>query len=125
MTTYRDDSELALHKEEGIRTPMSTDLEQRVIAIEERLPKLQDTADSALLLARHADRDQSDFKARLNAFQRSLNALHETQSAHSAHLNLIDRRLDSVEQTMRNGFAMMATGQDKITDLLTRVIEDE
>jgi len=153
MTTYRDVSELAHHKEEGIEPEMSTDLEVRVTVLEQGFQKLQSTADYALTLAQHADRDSGDFKARQDAFQRSLNALQETQGEHTARLAGIDKRLDGIdnrldgidirldgidnrldgidirldrnEKEMRQGFAKLATGQDVITKMLTRIIEDE
>jgi chromosome segregation ATPase len=115
MTTHRDASELAHHKEEGIEPEMSTDLEVRVTVLEQGFQKLQSTADCALTLARHADRDQGDFKARQDAFQRSLNALQETQGEHTARLNGIDKRLDGIDNRL-DGIDIRLDGIDNRLD---------
>ncbi|MFD1046493.1 hypothetical protein ACFQ1S_13490 [Kibdelosporangium lantanae] len=108
---------------------MSSDLEVRVTVLEQGFQKLQSTADCALTLARHADRDLGDFKARQDAFQLSLNALQETQGEHTARLNGIDKRLhgidkrlDGIEEEVRQGISKLAAGQEVITRMLTKAI---
>src|SRR4051794_34157571 len=97
MTTHREPSELAHSKEEGTPTDVTTNLEIRVTALEEKIEEIKNdallsrtealnaraVANGAHVLAARADRDVADFKSRLDKFQRSMNALHETQSEHT------------------------------------------
>ncbi|NYI88471.1 hypothetical protein HNR02_001794 [Amycolatopsis endophytica] len=71
----------------------------------------RDEAAASRVLAAGASNDVGEVKAELKAHTRVLNALRETQVEHG-------QRLDRVETEMRNGFAMMAQGMARITELI-------
>jgi phage terminase large subunit GpA-like protein len=139
MATHRESSELAHSKEEGIRTDVTTNLETRVTALEEKIEEIKDdtllaraealnaraVANGAHFLAAQADRDVADFKNRLDKFQRSMNALRETQSEHTVAIRTLDGRVTGLESKVDKGFAKLAAGQDVITKMLTRIIKDD
>lgn len=85
----------------------------------------------AVHLSVGADKDISDFKLRLKAHEQALNAQRKTQREHGDLLKEHGRRLEKIESTVEQGFARVdqgfakqALGQDEITKMLTRILED-
>ena len=103
------------------------ELEARVAALEGQMRHVRQDAAAARVLAGGADRDVSAFGARLDAQQRLLEALRETQAEQG-------QRLVGLESEMRQGFATLESrlggvdgrlaglegGQAQILDLLRR-----
>lgn len=94
------------------------DIENRLSAVERDLVEVRRRAElaatdasAARTLAAGADRDVSEVRAELRAHTMSLNALRETQVD-------FGHRLDKLERTVQEGFALLNTGMDKIITLL-------
>ncbi|MDQ0378236.1 hypothetical protein [Amycolatopsis thermophila] len=89
--------------------------ETRRLAIEalEIARLARDEAAASRVLAAGASHDVGEVKAELKAHTRVLNALRETQVDHG-------QRLGRLETEVRNGFAMMASGMARISELLER-----
>jgi chromosome segregation ATPase len=110
------------------------ELEARVRALETQLRSVRQDAAAARVLAGGADRDVSAFGAKLDAQQRLLEALRETQIEHGRRLGGHDKRFDGLEQRfdhleqrfdtlesrMWQGFANVERGQNVILDVLSR-----
>jgi chromosome segregation ATPase len=117
------------------------ELEGRVSALEAEMRSVRQDAAAARVLAGGADRDVSAFGAKLDAQQRLLEALRETQIEHGRRLAGHDKRFtsleqrfdgleqrfdglgqrfDSLESQMWQGFANLERGQNVILDLLRR-----
>jgi len=108
------------------------ELERRVAALETQMHGVRDDAAAARVLAGGADRDVSAFGARLDAHQRLLEALRETQveqgerlARHDERFDRLERRFDGlegrfdgVENRMYLGFAGLERNQALILDLL-------
>jgi chromosome segregation ATPase len=115
------------------------DLEARVTALESQMRLVRADAAAARVLAGGADRDVSAFAAKLDAHTRVLNALRETQLEFqetqfeqgmaigelSQRVGELSQRVDGLEREMRMGFAMMATGITRITELLEGIAGNE
>jgi hypothetical protein len=87
------------------------EIEARLAAVEEQLQIVRQDAAAARVLAGAADRDVSEFRQTLNGHTRTLNALRETQVEH--------------QQETRDGFAKVNEGMNRITGLLTQLIEQQ
>lgn len=85
------------------------EIEARVSALEGQMRYVREDAAAARVLAGGADRDVSAYGARLDAHQRLLEALRETQVEQGQQLERVDRRLSGLEG-----------GQVQILDLLRR-----
>jgi chromosome segregation ATPase len=117
------------------------ELEGRVSALEAEMRSVRQDAAAARVLAGGADRDVSAFGAKLDAQQRLLEALRETQIEHGRRLaghdtrftslqrrfdgleqrfDGLEQRFDSLESQMWQGFANLERGQNVILDLLRR-----
>jgi uncharacterized coiled-coil protein SlyX len=104
------------------------ELEARVSALETQMRGVrQDAAAARVLAGGGADRDVSAFGAEVEAQQRLLEALRETQIEHGRRLTGHDGRFDHLEERfnglesqMRQGFANLERGQNVILDLLRR-----
>jgi hypothetical protein len=106
------------------------ELEGRVSALEGQMRYVREDAAAARVLAGGADRDVSAFGARLDAHQRLLEALRETQVEQGqriggieGRLGGIDGRLDGVEGRLGGidgRLAGLEGGQALILDLLRR-----
>jgi septal ring factor EnvC (AmiA/AmiB activator) len=108
------------------------------VGLQGRVTRLEQEMDEVRHLARSTDREVADVSIRLSAQTRVINALRETQiehgdllKSHSEILKSHDKRLDSLEikvdrleAKVDRGFTMLAAGQERITDLLTRHIEE-
>jgi hypothetical protein len=81
------------------------ELEGRVTAVEHELRRVREDASAARVLASEADRDVSAFGVKLDAHNKTLNALRETQlEMHSIQLEQ-GRRLTLLERKVDDGFA--------------------
>jgi hypothetical protein len=110
------------------------ELEARVSALETQMRGVRQDAAAARVLAGGADRDVSAFGAKLEAQQRLLEALRETQIEHGRrlaghdgrfdHLEVrfdhLEERFNGLESQMWQGFANLERGQNVIVDLLRR-----
>ena len=103
------------------------ELEARVSALETQMRSVRQDVAAARVLAGGADRDVSAFGAKLDAQQRLLEALRETQIEHSRRLvehdgrfDHLEQRFDGLESQMWQGFANLERGQNVILDLLRR-----
>jgi chromosome segregation ATPase len=110
------------------------ELEGRVTALEAEMRSVRQDAAAARVLAGGADRDVSACGAKLDAQQRLLEALRETQIEHGRRLaghdkrftsleqrfDGLEQRFDSLESQMWQGFANLERGQNVILDLLRR-----
>jgi chromosome segregation ATPase len=110
------------------------ELEARVSALETQLRSVRQDAAAARVLAGGADRDVSAFGAKLDAQQRLLEALRETQIEHGRRLaghdgrfdhvegrfDHLEQRFDALESQMWQGFTNLERGQNVILDLLRR-----
>jgi chromosome segregation ATPase len=110
------------------------ELEGRVTALEAEMRSVRQDAAAARVLAGGADRDVSAFGAKLDAQQRLLEALRETQIEHGRRLaghdkrftsleqrfDGLEQRFDSLESQMWQGFANLERGQNVILDVLRR-----
>jgi uncharacterized coiled-coil protein SlyX len=103
------------------------ELEARVTALETQMRSVRQDAAAARVLAGGADRDVSAFGAELDAQQRLLEALRETQiehgrrhDGHDERFDHLEQRFDSLESQMWQGFADLERGQNVILDLLRR-----
>jgi hypothetical protein len=77
------------------------------------------------VLAAGADRDVSELRTELRAPTQVLNAVRETQLGLGREMResfaAQGQRSDGLEREMRTGFATMATGMARITELLTEI----
>ncbi|WP_142099231.1 hypothetical protein [Pseudonocardia cypriaca] len=110
------------------------ELEARVSALETQLRSVRQDAAAARVLAGGADRDVSAFGAKLDAQQRLLEALRETQIEHGRRLaghdgrfdhvegrfDHLEQRFDALESQMWQGFTNLERGQNVMLDLLRR-----
>jgi chromosome segregation ATPase len=117
------------------------ELEARVSALETQMRGVRQDAAAARVLAGGADRDVSAFGAKLDAQQRLLEALRETQIEHGRRLaghdgrfdhlegrfdhvegrfDHLEERFNGLESQMWQGFANLERGQNVILDLLRR-----
>lgn len=96
------------------------ELEARVAALETQMRAVRQDAAAARVLAGGADRDVSAFGAKLDAQQRLLEALRETQIEHGRRHDGHDERFDRLESQVRQGFSTLERGQNVILDLLRR-----
>ena len=103
------------------------ELEARVSALETQLRSVRQDAVAARVLAGGADRDVSAFGAKLDAQQRLLEALRETQiehgrriAGHDERFDHLEQRFDALESQMWQGFTNLERGQNVILDLLGR-----
>jgi chromosome segregation ATPase len=110
------------------------ELEARVSALENQMRGVRQDAAAARVLAGGADRDVSAFGAKLDAQQRLLEALRETQIEHGRRLaghdgrfdhvegrfDHLEQRFDALESQMWQGFTNLERGQNVILDLLRR-----
>jgi hypothetical protein len=110
------------------------ELEARVSALETQMRSVRQDAAAVRVLAGGADRDVSVFGAKLDAQQRLLEALRDTQIEHGRRLTGHDGRFDhlegrfdhleerfnGLEGQMWQGFANLERGQNVILDLLRR-----
>lgn len=94
------------------------DIENRLAKVERDLVEVRRRAElattdaaAARTLAAGADRDVSEVRAELRAHTMSLNALRETQVD-------FGHRLDRLERTVQEGFAMVNAGMTQIVTLL-------
>lgn len=102
------------------------ELEARVSALENQMTSVRQDAAAARVLAGGADRDVSAFGAKLDAQQRLLEALRETQIEHGRRLgghdgrfDHLEQRFDTLESQMWPGFTNLERGQNVILDLLS------
>jgi chromosome segregation ATPase len=110
------------------------ELEARVSALETQMRGVREDAAAARVLAGGADRDVAAFAAKLDAQQRLLEALRETQIEHGRRLaghdgrfdrlegrfDHLEERFNGLESRMWEGFANLERGQNVILDLLRR-----
>jgi uncharacterized coiled-coil protein SlyX len=103
------------------------ELEARVSALENQMTSVRQDAAAARVLAGGADRDVSAFGAKLDAQQRLLEALRETQiehgrriAGHDERFDHLEQRFDTLESQMWQGFTNLERGQNVILDLLRR-----
>jgi chromosome segregation ATPase len=108
------------------------ELEARVTALEGQVRGIREDVAAARVLAGGADRDVSAFAGRLDANQRLLEALRDTQIEHGERLTgqhqllaTHSEKLDELESEMRRGFSTLAVGQAEILALLNRKVEAE
>jgi len=94
------------------------EIEARLAAVEEQLQVVRQDAAAARVLAGAADRDVSEFRQTLNAHTKTLNALRETQVEQG-------QKFDAFQRETRDGFAKVNEGMNKITGLLTQLIEQQ
>ncbi len=99
-------------------------IDRRVTRLEGEVAKVREDAAAARVLAGGADRDVSAMQAELRAHTRTLNALRETQISQGAEMRGEMREMRGEMRDMRGGFALLAQGQERITDLLTRHIDE-
>jgi hypothetical protein len=99
--------------------PTEDDVEVRLATVERQVAELRkqlalasSDAAAARTLAAGADHDVSEVRAELRAHTQALNALREIQ------LELRETQFEQSRE-MREGFATLATGMAKITELLT------
>jgi chromosome segregation ATPase len=76
------------------------ELRDRQDRLEGRVTVLEVTVKKEAALRAKMDGDLGDMKATLNAHTRSLQALHDTQSDHTARLTRIEDRLGGVEDRL-------------------------
>lgn len=95
-------------------------------AVEARLEEVAEDAAAARHLAAAHDRDLADLGVKVDANRKAINALSVQTAGRFDHL---DRRVDGLEQEMRSGFAEMrakfdqsAAGQQRIVELLDKII---
>jgi chromosome segregation ATPase len=126
-------------------------MQTREGALETEVKAIRGDAAAARVLAGGADRDVSEFHAKLDVHKALIEAmradvrdtrsdLRDTRTTLQEHGQKIDNltsrmggvesrlggmasRMDSLETGMRGGFAKLAAGQSVITDLLTRHLE--
>jgi hypothetical protein len=110
------------------------DLESRVSALEARVEEVAADASAARHLAAANDRDYADLSIKVDANRRAINALGEQNAA---RFDRLEGRFNGLEQEMHAGFAQVdenfarvravldqqAAGQQRITELLTGLIE--
>lgn len=101
------------------------ELEARVAALEEQLPRLKQDAAAARILAGGADQDVAALATRLDAQTRLLTALRETQVEQGRDIAGLKTEVAGVKREMREGFGKLATGQAEITALLNRLTGPE
>jgi hypothetical protein len=136
MATNRERSEPVGHDNELEGEPVTSSLEDRVTKLEEGFASVKKSADAAYYLASKADQDVAEFTAVQIAQTRVIQAVRDDQIKHGEKLSAltekmrdgfaqVDERFDRNEKEMRGGFAKLAAGQEAITELITRVIEDK
>jgi uncharacterized protein involved in exopolysaccharide biosynthesis len=101
----------------SIESRVST-LEGEVSWLKENVALARGDAAAASTLAKTADREVSDVRARQHADTRTLNALRETQIEHG-------REISELRAEMRQGFGMLQTGMAQIVALLTNRQRDD
>jgi len=101
------------------------DIENRLTAVERNVAELQQRselattdASAARTLAAGADHDVSEVRAELRAHTSALSALRQTQVEFQHALVDMSRRIDGLERTTHEGFAMLGGGMAQIVGLL-------
>lgn len=89
-------------------------LETRVTALENQMAAVRADAAASRLLAGAVDRDVSEFKPKLVAYQKSLNALRETQLEQQQQLARLEGKVD-------DGFAKIDARFAKVDDRLDKM----
>ncbi|HMS74454.1 hypothetical protein [Gordonia sp. (in: high G+C Gram-positive bacteria)] len=104
------------------------DLDARLTAVENRLDdvdgqsrRAREDSAAARVLAGAADRDVSEMRSELQGHTRVLNALRETQLEHQARFDRVDGDLAD----LRRGFGVLHTGMNRITEMLTELLNRE
>ena len=103
------------------------DINERVTRLEGEVVRARQDAKEARVLAVGADRDVSTMQVQLRAHTRSLEALRETQLEQGGEIRGLRREMREgfarVDAEARTNYTMLAKGQQRIADLLTRHIE--
>jgi hypothetical protein len=104
------------------------ELEGRVAAVEHELRRVREDATAARVLAREADRDVSAFGVKLDAHNKTLNALRETQLEmhsvqleHGRRLTLLERKVDEGFARIDQEFALVNQGFTKVEEQFTKL----
>jgi hypothetical protein len=97
------------------------ELEGRVTAVEHELRRVREDATAARVLAREADRDVSAFGVKLDAHNKTLNALRETQLEMQSRLTLLERKVDDGFARIDQEFALVNQGFTKVEEQFTKL----
>jgi chromosome segregation ATPase len=115
------------------------DLESRFTKLEYEVSRLREDVASARALAALADRDVAEIRSEMRGYRQVLNALRETQLEQGHQINELRQemgefrqefsaqghQINELRQEMRAGFAMQADNMAKITELLTKIADQE
>ncbi len=104
------------------------EIDERVTRLEGEVALARQDAAAARVLAGGADRDVAAMQSELRAHTRSLNALRQTQVEQGHEMREGFARVDAemregfarVDSETRKSFGLLAQGQTRITELLTR-----
>ena len=100
----------------------------QALPLEDRVAKLEREMAEVQFMTGRTDREVSDLQAVLNGHTGVLNAIREDQRDQGKRLARVEAEMRSgfadVRAEMRTGFDTLARGQDQITELLTRHLDE-